>query len=176
MLKVINTISVSAIPVTIFLIVTIGAIKGVKIYEVFVSGAKEGIKTAVRVLPHLIAMLVAVNIFISSGAMKYLCYIFTPFTKVIGMPAEVFPMALLRPLSGGGAMGVMNTLFVKYGPDSFIGKMCSIMAGSTDTTFYILAVYFGSVNIKNVRHSMLSGLCADAAGILAACLITNLLY
>lgn len=176
MISIMSTISVCAIPVIIFLITSYGMIKKVKIYEVFVSGAKEGIYTAIRVMPHLIGMLVAINIFRASGAMDYLCIMLAPITKLINMPADVLPMALMRPLSGGGAMGIMNSLFIKHGPDSLIGKMSSIMAGSTDTTFYIIAVYFGSVNIKNTRHALPSGLVADACGMLAATLIANSLF
>ncbi|QSX05214.1 spore maturation protein [Sedimentibacter sp. zth1] len=176
MFNLLSNISKFSIPIVILFITSYGIFKKVKLYEAFTEGAKDGIKTAIRVVPHLTGMLVAIGIFRASGAMDYLCIMMSPLTNLINMPAEVLPMALMRPLSGGGAMGIMNSLFQKYGPDSLIGNITSIMAGSTDTTFYILAVYFGSINIKNSRHALPSGLLADAGGILAATFIANLLF
>ena len=171
-----DAVSLYAIPVIILVIVTYAIFKGVKVYEVFTDGAKEGFMTGVRIIPFLVAMLVAIGVFRASGAMAYLAQFLSPLTELIGMPAEVLPMAIMRPLSGGGADGVMNELFKAHGPDSFIGRMASIMAGSTDTTFYVLAVYFGAVSIRKTRHALPSGLCADLAGILAAVFITNLMF
>ena len=172
----VNYISSFSIPLIFLFIVSYGLLKKVKLYEAFTEGAKDGFTTAVRVIPFLTGMLVAIGIFRASGAMDYLTIIFSPITDLIGMPSEVLPMALMRPLSGGGANGIMNSLFKKYGPDSLIGIMASIMSGSTDTTFYILAVYFGSLNIRKTRHALPAGLTADAAGILAATIIANILF
>ena len=172
----INAVSLYAIPVMILVICTYGVLKKVNVYEVFTEGAKEGFTTAVRIIPFLVAMLVAIGVFRASGAMGYLAGMLAPLTELIGMPAEVLPMAVMRPLSGGGANGIMNELFKVHGPDSLIGRMASIMSGATDTTFYILAVYFGAVSIRKTRHALPSGLLADLAGMLAAVFITNLIF
>ncbi len=174
--QVINFISTLSVPLIFLIIVSYGFLKKVKLYEAFTEGAKDGLTTAIRVIPFLTGMLVAIGMFRASKAMDYLTMLLSPITNLIGMPSEVLPMALMRPLSGGGANGIMNSLFKKYGPDSLVGTMASIMSGATDTTFYILAVYFGSVNIKKTRHALSAGLTADIAGILAATIITNLLF
>lgn len=172
----INAVSLYAIPVMLLVVCTYGVLKKVNVYEVFTEGAKEGFSTAVRIIPFLVAMLVAIGVFRASGAMDYLARMLAPITELIGMPAEVLPMAVMRPLSGGGANGIMNELFKVHGPDSLIGRMASVMSGATDTTFYILAVYFGSVSIRKTRHALPSGLLADLAGMLAAVFITNLIF
>lgn len=172
----INVVSLYAIPVIILAICTYGVLKKVNVYEVFTEGAKEGFTTGVRIIPFLVAMLVAIGVFRASGAMEYFAKILFPLTELIGMPAEVLPMAIMRPLSGGGANGVMNELFNVHGPDSLIGRMASIMSGATDTTFYVIAVYFGAVSIRKTRHALPCGLLADFAGMLAAVFITNLMF
>lgn len=174
--KFMEVISIYAIPLIILFIPLYGFFKKVKVYEAFTDGAKEGFKTAVTIIPYLVAMLVAIGIFRKSGAMDVLVTIVSPITNVIGMPAEVLPMALMRPLSGGGASGIMNDLFTTYGVDSLIGRMASIMNGSTETTFYVLAVYFGAVGIKKTRHAVPAGLIADVVGLLTAVFVTNLMF
>lgn len=175
--KVVGTISVLAIPVLIVVFIGYGAIKKVKVYEQFVEGAKEGFNIAVRIIPYLVAMLVAIAIFRAGGAMdNWLIPVLRVFTDLIGMPAEALPMALMRPLSGSGSLGIMAEIMSVHGPDSFIGILVSTFYGSTETTFYVLAVYFGAVNIKNTRYALPVGLIADIAGILAALFIVNLLY
>lgn len=175
-ITIMETISKWAIPAILLLIPLYGFIKKVKVYEAFTEGAKEGFYTAVRIIPYLVAMLVAIGIFRASGAMDYLTQALNPVTKLIGMPGEVLPMALMRPLSGGGASGIMNDLFTQHGPDSLIGRMSSIMMGSTETTFYVLAVYFGSVAIRKTRHALPAGLIADTVGIITAVIVTNLMF
>ena len=172
----INAVSLYAIPVVILVICTYGVLKKVKVYEVFTEGAKEGFYTGVRIIPFLVAMLVAIGVFRASGAMGYLAGLLAPVTELIGMPAEVLPMEIMRPLSGGGANGIMNELFKAHGPDSLIGRMAAVMSGATDTTFYVLAVYFGAVSINKTRHALPSGLLADLAGILAAVFVTHLVF
>lgn len=175
--KVVGTISVLAIPVLIVVFIGYGAIKKVKVYEQFVEGAKEGFNIAVRIIPYLVAMLVAIAIFRAGGAMdNWLIPVLRVFTDLIGMPAEALPMALMRPLSGSGSLGIMAEIMSVHGPDSFIGILVSTFYGSTETTFYVLAVYFGAVNIKNTQYALPVGLIADIAGILAALFIVNLLY
>lgn len=172
----ITAVSILAIPLVLLLFLTWGFVKKVKVYEVFVEGAKEGFNVAVRIIPYLVAMLVAIGIFRASGAMELLTAVVSPLTNLIGMPAETLPMALMRPLSGSGSLGIMTELMKVHGPDSFIGILASTMYGSSETTFYVLAVYFGSVNIKNTRHAVPSGIIADVAGMLAAVGIVRLLF
>lgn len=175
--KIVSVISIIAIPFLIIIFIGYGAIKKVKVYEQFVEGAKEGFNIAVRIIPYLVAMLVAIAIFRAGGAMdNWLIPVLRIFTDLIGMPAEALPMALMRPLSGSGSLGIMAEIMSIHGPDSFIGILVSTFYGSTETTFYVLAVYFGAVNIKNTRYALPVGLIADAVGILAALLIVTLLY
>ncbi len=171
-----NTISLYAIPVIIVGIVLYGMVRKVAVYEVFTEGAKEGFQTAVTIIPFLVAMLVAIGVFRASGALDLLTDLLAPVTSLIGMPSEVLPMALIRPLSGGGASGVMNELFTVHGVDSLIGQMASVMNGSTETTFYVLAVYFGSVGVKKTRHALPAGLIADVVGLITAVLVSNMMF
>jgi spore maturation protein B len=173
---VINVISIVAIPLILFIFLGWGIAKKVKVYEVFVEGAKDGFTTAVRIIPYLVAMLMAIGIFRASGAMELLTTLLAPVTNLIGMPAETLPMALMRPLSGSGSLGIMTELMKTHGPDSFIGVLASTMYGSTETTFYVLAVYFGSVNIKNTRHALPAGLIADFFGMVAAVAVCRILF
>ncbi len=174
--SVIQFFSIIAIPFLIIVFIGYGAIKKVRVYETFVDGAKEGFNIAIRIIPYLVAMLVAIGIFRAGGAMEWLIYILRPFTNLIGMPPEVLPMALMRPLSGSGSLGIMAETMAVHGPDSFIGILVSTFFGSTETTFYVLAVYFGAVNIKNTRHALPVGLIADVAGVLGAVFIVRLLF
>ena len=169
-------ISAIAIPFLLFTIPLYAYFKKVKVYEVFVEGAKEGFNVAVRIMPFLVAILVSVGIFRASGALDYITVLLAPLTNFIGMPSETIPMAFMMPLSGSGAIGVMTDLLNTHGPDSFIGLLTSSMMGSTETTFYILAVYFGSVGIKNGRHTLPAALAGNIAGILGAVLISNLVF
>src|SRR5512145_2622434 len=139
---VVSAISAIAIPALILFFLVYGAMKKVKVYEVAAEGAKEGFQIAVRIIPYLVLMLVAIAIFRASGAMEVLIAVLRPITGFIGLPAEVLPMALMRPLSGSGSMGIMTETMNQYGADSFIGTLVSTMYGSTETTFYVLAVYF----------------------------------
>lgn len=172
----INDISKYAIPFILLSIPTYGFLKKVKVYESFTEGAKEGFDTAVRIIPFLVAMLVSIGVFRASGALDILVNLLSPITDLIGMPAETLPMAFMRPLSGGGATGIMSELITTHGPDSLIGRMVSVMMGSTETTFYVLAIYFGSVSIKKTRHALPAGLIADFVGIVTAVIVTNLVF
>jgi spore maturation protein B len=148
----------------------------VKVYEHFVEGAKEGFQVATRIIPYLVAILMAIGMFRASGAMGFFVALISPLTDLIGMPAETLPVALMRPLSGSGSMALVTELMKTHGPDSFIGRLASTMYGSTETTFYVLAVYFGSVSISKTRHALPSGLIADCFGLLAAVLICRLVF
>ncbi len=171
-----NTISNWAIPFVIFAIIVVGMIRRVKVYEVFIEGAKEGFGVAVRIIPYLVAILVAIGMFRASGAIEYFVALISPITDLIGMPAETVPVALMRPLSGSGSMGIATELIKTHGASSMIGRIASTMFGATDTTFYVIALYFGSVGIKKTRHAIPTGLLGDLAGLLAAVFFCNLIF
>jgi spore maturation protein SpmA/spore maturation protein SpmB len=155
-----------------------GVARRVRIYEVFVDGAKEGFQVAVKIIPYLVAILVAVGMFRASGAMEAMVTLIGGVTAKVGMPAEALPMALLRPLSGSGAYGILASVIndPQIGPDSYIGYLVSTLQGSTETTFYVLAVYFGAVQIRRIRHALPAALTADLVGIAAAVGICSILY
>ena len=172
---VIDQISLLTIPLIFFLIVGYAMVKRVKVYESFVEGGKEGFDIFVKILPYIVAVLVAIGMFEVSGALGFLTELLAPLTLKIGMPADVLPVALMKPLSGSGSLGLVADV-VQANPDSFNAKLASTMFGSTDTTFYIIALYFGSVGITRIRHAMVAGLVADLAGILAAVWVCHVVF
>lgn len=174
--KIVQTISTYAIPSLILGIPLYAVLKKVKVYESFCEGAVEGFNTAVRIIPYLVAMLVAIGIFRKSGAMDILVSVLSPITNLFGMPGEVLPLAVMRSLSGGGSNGLLSDILKNFGPDSLIGRMASVMNGSSETTFYVIAVYFGAVGIRKTRHAVAAGLIADVAGMLAAVWICRLMF
>jgi spore maturation protein SpmA len=155
-----------------------GWIRKVRIYETFVEGAKEGFQVALRIIPYLVAILVAVGMLRASGALDLMVSVLGPITGRVGLPAEALPMALLRPLSGSGAYGVMASIIQDpaVGPDSYTGMLVSTLQGSTETTFYVMAVYFGAVQVRRVRHALAAGLTADLAGVAFAVLACSFLF
>ncbi|WP_275098433.1 nucleoside recognition domain-containing protein [Sedimenticola hydrogenitrophicus] len=155
-----------------------GMLRRVPIYESFVEGAKDGFQVALKIIPYLVAILVAVGMFRASGAMEWLVGQIGQLTSLFGLPAEALPMALLRPLSGSGAYGVMASIIndPAIGPDSYIGYLVSTLQGSTETTFYVLAVYFGAVQVRRIRHALAAGLTADIVGVIAAVVAVSFLY
>lgn len=165
---VIQTASEWLLPLLILGIVLTGFVKNVKIYEAFLGGAKDGFQTVVRIIPFLVGVLVAVGMFRASGAMEVLLTALSPIGNLIGFPPEAIPMALIRPLSGSGAFGVMSEALKIYGPDSFVGQLISVLNGSTETTFYVLSIYFGAVQVKTLRHAVLACLVADIVGPIGA--------
>ncbi|MBW6520858.1 MAG: spore maturation protein [Desulfoarculaceae bacterium] len=170
-----NVLSGWLIPMLISGLLIFGYLRGVKVYEALTDGAKEGFTTAMRIIPFMVAIFVAIGMFRASGAMEILITILSPVTSAMGMPAEALAMALMRPLSGSGAFGLMSEI-VNQGPDTFLADLVSVIQGSTETTFYVLAVYFGAVGIRRTRHALPAALCADAAGIIAAVLVCNLWF
>ncbi|RRD68627.1 spore maturation protein [Comamonadaceae bacterium OH2310_COT-174] len=155
-----------------------GWLRGVRIYEAFVEGAKGGFEVALRIMPYLVAILVAVGMLRSSGALDVLVGALAVFTAPLGLPAEALPMALLRPLSGSGAYGVMTATLTDpaIGPDSYVGYLVSTIMGSSETTFYVLAVYFGAVQVRRIRHALLAALLADAVAVMASVAICSYLF
>lgn len=175
-INLIKIVSDWAIPFLLFIIPILAIIKKIKVYEAFVDGAKEGFEIAVMIIPYLVAILVAIGMFRASGALEMITKVLSPLTNAIGMPAEVFPAAIMRPLSGSGTLGIVTELMQTHGPDSFIGRLASTIYGSTETTFYVIAVYFGAVNIKKTRHAVAAGLIADVVGIGAAVFICHAVF
>ena len=164
------------LPALVSGLVLYGWIRRVRVYDSVVEGAKQGFDVALRIIPFLVAILVAIGMFRAAGGIDALVTVLGPVTGLIGMPAEVLPVAVLRPLSGSGSLGVAAEIIQTYGPDSLIGYLASTVYGSTETTFYTLAVYFGAVGIRNTRHTLPACLTADVAGIVAATFIVNLLF
>ena len=166
------------IPSLMMALLTFGLVRGVRIYEVFVEGAKDGFQVAVRIIPYLVAILVAVAMFRESGALDALIRPLGAVTELFGLPAEALPMALLRPLSGSGAYGILASIIndPAIGPDSYIGYLVSTFQGTTETTFYVVAVYFGAVQVRRLRHALAAALTADVVGIAAAVFIVAMLF
>jgi len=153
-----------------------GQIKKVKVYETFVEGAKQGFELTVTIFPYLVAMLVAIGMFRASGAFDTLSHWFSPLLSAIGMPADVLPLALIRPFSGAAANGVLADLIHAHGGNSYISHLAATMMGSTETTFYVVAVYFGAAQIQRTRYAIPAGLFADVVGMLAAVWICHLIF
>ena len=165
--EILAAISLWAIPVLLVMIPLIGIVRKVKVYDVFVDGAKEGFEVAVRIIPFLVGILVAIGMFRGSGAMDLLTNALKPVMNAIGFPAEVFPLAVLRTLTGSGSLAFTTDLVKTYGPDSLIGRMAATMYGSSETTFYVLAVYFGAVGVKRTRHAVPAALIGDVVAAIA---------
>lgn len=163
-----NFISIAAIPLMIAAILIFGLIKRVGVYDCFVAGAKDGMESMVQIVAPLIGLLVGISMFRASGALEMLSWLLSPLTNLIHMPADVLPLALLRPVSGSGSIAIITDIFKNSGPDSLSGKIASVMMGSTETTFYTIAVYFGCVGIKKSRHTLKAALMADTTGMLLA--------
>ncbi len=176
MFGIIAELSRWAIPVILLVVPVIAVLRGVKVYETFIDGAEAGFATAIKTIPYLVAMMVAISIFRASGAMEVLVAVLSPALNFIGLPAEVLPHAIMRPLSGGAALGIASDIIKTYGPDSFLGRLVSTMQGSCDTTFYVLTLYFGSVGIKKYRYSVLLGLVADFTTLAASVFIVRTIF
>ena len=163
-------------PLIIIGILVYGYLKDVKLYEVFVEGAKEGLGVSIKILPYLVTMLFAIAVFRESGALVIITDVLTPILNPLGIPPEVLSLAFMKPISGSGALGITAELLKNYGPDSLIGRIASTMMGSTETIFYTMAVYYGAVGIKKMRHTLPCALLAHAAGVVASCIICRLFF
>jgi spore maturation protein SpmB len=164
------------LPLLLIGFVVIGILGRVRVYDVLIEGGKEGLAVAARIAPYLVAILVAVAMFRASGALEMLVNTLDPFTSALGFPAEALPMALLRPLSGSGAFAVMSEAVNTHGPDSFIGQLVCTIQGSTETTFYVLAVYLGAIGVRDSRHIVVACLAGDVAGVAAATAACHLFF
>lgn len=174
--ELIGLLSVFVIPLIVVGFPLYGLFKRVPVYECFVEGAKEGFNVAVRIIPYLVAILFAIGMFRASGAMDFLVGVLDPVLRLVGFPAEVLPMAIVRPLTGSGSAGLVAEMIQQYGEDSIFVKMAATMFGSTETTFYVVAVYFGAINIKKTRHAVPAGLTADIAAMFFAVWFVRLLF
>lgn len=163
-------------PVFIAVVIAFGFIKKVPLFDAFADGAKEGIFTLLKIAPTLVGLIVAVNMLKASGVTDALCTAVQPLAEKLGFPKEIVPMVLLRPISGGGSTALLTGIYRDYGPDSFAGRVASVLAGSTETTFYAIAVYFGSVNIKKIRHTLVSALSADFTAAVMAVLTVRMMF
>lgn len=169
-------ISAYIIPCFILIVLLVATYKKLPSYELFVEGGKEGIQMAFSLLPFLLGMIVSISILRSSGALEAFIELITPFLVWFGIPPEILPLALIRPISGTAALGMTTELTQHYGPDSFIGRLAATMQGSTDTTLYILTIYFGAVGIQKMRYALKVGLLADIVGISASIIIVKLVF
>jgi len=174
--EIVGVLSFFVIPLMLVGFPLYGLYKRVPVYESFVTGAKEGFEVAVRIIPYLVAILFAIGMFRASGAMDFLAMVLNPVLSFIGFPAEVLPMAIIRPLTGSGSAGLVVDMIAQYGEDSILVKMAATMFGSTETTFYVIAVYFGAINVRRVRHALPAGLIADVAAMIIAVWVVRLLF
>ncbi|MBT2642107.1 spore maturation protein [Bacillus sp. ISL-41] len=175
-MEIVSAISLWFIPVLIAFILIYGTYKKVPTYESFVEGGKEGIKMAVSIMPFLVGMMVAIAVFRASGALDVMVNWMRPGLEMVGIPAEIVPLALIRPISGTAALGITSDLIGVHGPDSFIGTLAATLQGSTDTTFYVLTVYFGAVGIKKMGDALKVGLLADAVAIITAIIVVTFMF
>lgn len=165
---VVEQISLWAIPALLVGIPLVGLIRKVKVYETFVEGAKDGFSVAIKIIPYLVAILVAIGMFRGSGAMEMLTEGLRPLLAAVGFPSELFPLAVFRSLTGSGSLALVTDLVTTHGPDTLLSRMAATMYGSSETTFYVLAVYFGAIGVKRTRHAVPAALIADAVAVIAS--------
>lgn len=171
-----NTLSKIIIPLFVILIIFYGFKKKVNVYDSFLEGAKEGLIMVFHITPTIIAMVFAVNIFLDSHFLEWSLKFLEPLFNLTKVPIDILPMALLRPISGTASLAIMNDIFLRFGPDSYVGRLASTLQGCTDTTIYVLALYFGSIKVSKSRYALPVGLFADFMGIVAAFVITWLFF
>lgn len=164
------------IPIMIMMVVLHGFYKKVSVYDTFISGAKEGVDLVISIFPYLLGMMLAINLMVGSGLLDALVKLLKPLFNIFLVPAEILPVAIFRPISGNASLAILNDVLKTSGPDSFIGTLASVLQGTTDTTIYILALYFGSIGIKKIRHALWLGLLVDLIGIISAIIIVSLMF
>lgn len=170
------SLSSFAIPIVLGSVFLWGIIRGIDVFGTFLEGASQGLKTVVSIIPALVCLLTAISMFKISGALDVLVHNFTPLAGILGVPPDLLPLALLRPLSGSGAMVLFRDILTSYGPDSFIGRAASVLEGSSETTFYTIAVYFGATTVKKTRHTVTASLVADFAAMVFSVLAVRLFF
>jgi len=171
-----NLISKLIIPIFVVGVILYGFVKRVDLYESFLAGAKEGLIMTFHIAPAMIAMIFATNLFLNSHFIDVVFRFLHPFFQMIHIPVEILPMALVRPISGTASLAILNNILVMYGPDSFVGRLASTLQGCTDTTIYVLALYFGSIKVSKTGHALSAGLFADFVGILASFIIVSCFF
>jgi len=176
MLDVVSRASLWFVPLVLFGLPLYAYLKGVPVYEAFVEGAGEGLVIGVEVFPFLLAIFLAVDLFRFTGALDALARFLSPLLRLIGLPGELLPLVIVRPLSGAASLGILAEILRRSGPDGMVGHLASIIQGSADTTFYVLSVYYGSVKIRRTRWSLGVGLLGDAVALSAAILVTHLVH
>ncbi|BAU29059.1 spore maturation protein B [Aneurinibacillus soli] len=176
MYALVTQLSIWAIPALLSYVLVYALYKRVPVYDTFVSGAKGGFGTAIRLMPHLVGMMVAITVFRESGALDLLTKALRPALDAVGFPAEVLPLSLLRPVTGTGSLAITTDLIARYGPDSYIGRLASTIQGSTDTTLYVLTVYFGAVAVTRTKYALKVGLLSDLIGVIASVCIVSLIF
>lgn len=174
MTSILNVLGTWVLPVMVVAIIIFALFKKVKIFDCFMKGAKDGLHTVYELLPTITGLVVAITMLSSSGAMDLIAKAFSPLTQLLSIPDEVTPMALISPISGGGSLSLFENVLKQYGPDSFLGRVGSVLMGSTDTTLYAVTVYYSAVGIKNSRHTLYAGLMADFASFVLSPLFVRL--
>lgn len=171
-----NLVSSSLIPIIILSIVSYGVFKKVKVYEVFIEGAKEGLKICKNIFPYLLCMLLGIKIFRDSGILNYIIDFIAPFVEILGIPRELLTQIFIKPLSGSGALGIFTDNIKNFGADSYLGVLSSVLMGSTETIFYTIALYFGAVKIKKIRHTLWAAIISELIGVIIAINITKIIF
>lgn len=174
--EIINVLSLWALPAIILIILTVAIIRKVPIYEAFIEGAKGGIKVTGNIIPYLVAIIVAISMLRASGAIDSIANLCSGFLTAVHMPADILPLAFVRSLSGSAAIGVFSDIVSNNDINSYTSKLAAIMMGSSETTFYVLTVYFGAVGIKKYRYALLTGVCADLIGIIMAVIVARFFF
>lgn len=164
-------VSLYVIPVLFLIILGTALFKDIKAYDAFIEGAREGIGTIVKIIPSLVGMITAIGVFRSSGALDIVMAALAPLAQLLGIPGEVMPLVLLRPVSGSASLALVSDIIGTYGPDSFIGRVASTMMGSTETIFYTITIYYGSIGIKNIRYTLAAALVADGVSVMASAFV-----
>lgn len=172
----ISKISNLIMPLIVLIVIVYGIRKKINVYNTFVEGAKESFEMVISLFPTFLAMILGINIIINSGFIPAILNILKPVFEFIKVPLEIIPMALMRPISGSSSLALLNNIFANIGPDSMVGRIGSIIQGSTDTTFYVVSLYFGSVGIKKIRYALWAGLFADLFGIIASIIIVKIMF
>ncbi|MCM1339444.1 MAG: spore maturation protein [Muribaculaceae bacterium] len=176
MIRLLNLISLWALPAILVIVLTCGIVKRVPVYEEFTQGAKRGFKVSFKILPYLIAIIVGISMLRASGAIEMIAQVLAPVLTKFNIPSDTLPLMIVRSMSGSGALGVFSDIANNAGPDAYSTKLAAVMLGSSETTFYVLAVYFGAVGITKVRYALIIGLLADFIGIVSAVAVCNLMF
>jgi len=171
-----RTLSAVVIPLVMVIIIGYGLYRRVNIFDAFLAGGTAGMKSLFGILPTLVGLIVAISLFRASGALSFITHLLAPVTEALSIPAPLLPLGILRPISGSGSLALVNDIFKEMGPDSLVGRMASVIMGSTETTFYTLAVYYGAVSVEKSRHTVPAALLADATGFLAGVYLCTLIY